>query len=76
MVSGTFLGPVALLYYLCFLLLTGLTLFIAFKGRRSTRARFRGTFFLLTLALENADLRPSARCTWHRLRASWVVSPG
>jgi hypothetical protein len=53
MVSGTFFGPVALLYYLCFLLLAGLMLFIAWRGRRRprTRARLRRTFLLLSLSL-------------------------
>jgi hypothetical protein len=53
MLSGTFFGPVALLYYLCELLLAGLTVFIAWRGRRRprTRARLRRTFCLLSLAL-------------------------
>jgi len=53
MVSGMFFGPAALLYYLCFLLLAGLSLFIAFKGSRHARARsrLRRTFLLLALSL-------------------------
>jgi hypothetical protein len=53
MFSGTFLDPAAVVYYLCFLLLAGLVLFVAFKGRRRprTRARLRRTFVVLALSL-------------------------
>ncbi len=48
-----FFGPVALLYYLCFLLLPGLTLLIASRGSRRARARprLRRTFFWLAQSL-------------------------
>jgi hypothetical protein len=48
-----FFGPVALLYYVCLLLLAGLALFIVFRGRRRPRtgSRLRRTFFLLALSL-------------------------
>jgi hypothetical protein len=53
MFSDAFFGTVALLYYLCFLLLAALAACIAFRGSRRTRARFRlrRTFFLLALSL-------------------------
>ena len=53
MVSGAFFGLVAVLYYVCFLLLLGLTLFIAFSGRRRVRrhSRLRRAFFGLSLSL-------------------------
>jgi hypothetical protein len=53
MVTSPFFGPIALLYYLAFLLLAGLALFIAWRGRRRTRtrARLRHTFCLLSLSL-------------------------
>ena len=51
MSSNTFSGPVALLYYLCFLLLAALSLFIASNGSQRTRSPSRRTFFLLALAL-------------------------
>lgn len=52
MFSGTFFGPVALLYYLCSLLLAGLVLFLVLGSRRP-RARFRlqRTFIWLALSL-------------------------
>jgi hypothetical protein len=53
MLSETFFGVVAILYYLCFLLLGALTFSIAFMGRRGSErhARLRNTFFLLALWL-------------------------
>jgi hypothetical protein len=53
MFSSPFFQPLALLYYLCFLLLTGLMLFVAWRGHRRspTRAPLRRIFFLLSLSL-------------------------
>ena len=46
-----YLGLVALLYYLCFVLLAGLVLFVVVKAGRRTRPRLRRTFFLLAMSL-------------------------
>lgn len=53
MVPAPFVELVALLYYVCFCLLAGLTLFIAIRGRgrTSARSRLRRTFCLLALFL-------------------------
>ena len=53
MVSGAFFGLIAVLYYVCFLLLALLTLFIAIRGRRriGRRSRLRRVFFFLSLSL-------------------------
>lgn len=53
MFTGIFFGPVALLYYCCFLLLGGLTLVIAWRGRRrpTRRSRLRRLFCQLALSL-------------------------
>ena len=52
MLSEAFFGMVALLYYLAFLLLAGLTLFIACRGRRArSRFQLRRAFYLLSLSL-------------------------
>ena len=45
------LDPVALLYALCFLLLSGQALLVAWKSRRRTRPGLRRAFYLLTLSL-------------------------
>ena len=53
MFSEAFLSLIALFYYLCFLLLAGLTLFVAFRSSQRTRSRVRlhRAFFLLALSL-------------------------
>src|SRR5579871_2654675 len=52
MLSDAFFGVLALVYYVCFLSLIGLTLFIACGRRRSkSRAPLRTTFILLSLSL-------------------------
>jgi len=52
MLSDAFFGALALVYYVCFLSLIGLTLFIAFGMRQSkARAGLRITFVLLSLSL-------------------------
>ena len=48
---GPRLDPVALLYALCFLLLSGQALLVAWKSRRRTRPGLRRAFYLLTLSL-------------------------
>jgi hypothetical protein len=84
MFSSTFFGPVALLNYLAFLLLAGLALFIAVRGRRRTpaRARLRHTFcllalfllvWLLTLFLEGRMVRPVAQLWLGRVNFAAVV---
>jgi hypothetical protein len=84
MVSGTFFGPVALLYYLCGLLLAALPLFIAWRGggRPRTGARLRRTYcllslflllWLLTLFLEVRTALPAAQLWLGRINFAAVV---
>jgi hypothetical protein len=74
--------PLALLYYLCFLLLTGLTVFIACKASRRTSTPLRRTFFLLalslllwqlTLFLEVRTVHPAAQLRLGRANFAAVV---
>jgi hypothetical protein len=84
MSSGMVFGPVALLYYVCFLLLAGLAIFIALRGnrRRGPRTGLRCTFcllafslllWLLTLFLEVRMSVPAAQLWLGRINFAAVV---
>lgn len=48
---STYFSPVALLYYLCFLLLAGMTAAVGHWGRCRTRSKLRRSFVLLSASL-------------------------
>lgn len=82
MFTGTFFGAVALLYYLCFLLLAGLSLFIGCRGSRRSRPGPVRAFlllalsllaWLLTLFLEVRAASPAAQLGLGRLNFAAVV---
>ena len=51
MASRDFLGATALLYYLCFTLLAGVTIGVMMCGRRRARAGLRRSFVILAISL-------------------------
>ena len=82
MFTGPFFGTIALLYYLCFLLLTGMVVFIGYTSRHRPRHALRRVFCWLalslllwqvTLFLEPRTLLPNLQLWLGRLNFTAIV---